>query len=130
MLLFGFIHTNTHVHSQKKKNPNAALKYRNDTESKKKKEEEGSEDEKKKKKQQAETEEMSLSVRERHKWAGALIIDRIIKADEEGFLPPWKIWLSVSSRLASREHAGGSGSGSIRSISAERGSVSHAVPDY
>lgn len=31
--------------------------------------------------------ETSLSVRERHERAGALIIDRMIKADEEGFLP-------------------------------------------
>lgn len=38
-------------------------------------------------KEQAETEEMSLSERERHEWAGALIIDWMIKADEEGFLP-------------------------------------------
>lgn len=30
---------------------------------------------------------MSLSVSGRHKWAGALIIDRMIKADEEGFFP-------------------------------------------
>lgn len=37
--------------------------------------------------ERAETEEMSLSERERHEWAGALIIDRMIKADEEGFLP-------------------------------------------
>lgn len=36
---------------------------------------------------QAATEEMSLSGRERHEWAGALIIDRMIKADEEGFFP-------------------------------------------
>lgn len=41
----------------------------------------------KRNKRQAETEEMSLSVRERHEWAGALIIDRMIKADEEGFFP-------------------------------------------
>lgn len=47
---------------------------------------EGSAD-KRKNKDQAETEEMSLSARERHEWAGALIIDRMIKADEEGFFP-------------------------------------------
>ncbi len=41
----------------------------------------------KRNKRQAGTEEMSLSVRERHEWAGALIIDRMIKADEEGFFP-------------------------------------------
>lgn len=35
-------------------------------------------------KQRAET---SLSVRGRHEWAGALIIDRMIKADEEGVSP-------------------------------------------
>lgn len=33
------------------------------------------------------SDETSLSVRGRHEWAGALIIDRMIKADEEGFLP-------------------------------------------
>lgn len=31
------------------------------------------------------SEEMSLSERERREWAGVLIIDRMIKADEEGF---------------------------------------------
>lgn len=86
-----------------------------------------------KERREAET-EMSLSVRdgkrERLEWAGALIIDWVIKADEEGFLPQWKIWLLVSSCLASGEHAGGGGAGSIRSISAERGSVTHAEPDY
>lgn len=76
------------------------------------------------------SDETSLSVRGRHEWAGALIIDRMIKADEQGFLPQRKIWLPVSSCLVSREHAGGGGSGSIHSILAERGSVSHAVPDY
>lgn len=34
--------------------------------------------------------ETSLSGRGRHERAGALIIDRMIKADEEGFLPPVK----------------------------------------
>lgn len=73
---------------------------------------------------------MSLSARGRHEWAGALIIDRMIKADEEGFLPQWKIRFLVSSCLVSREHAGGSGSGSMHSIWAERGSIRHAVLDY
>lgn len=104
---------------------NVALKHRQDAQSDMKEE-----IKMRKHKRQAHTEEMSLSVRERHEWAGALIIDLMIKADEEGFFPQWRIWLLVSSRLASREHAGGSGSGSIHSITAERGSVSHAVPDY
>lgn len=71
-----------HTHSK----PNAALKRKRHTER-----DEGGDKEKevriKRNKRQAETEEMSLSGRERHEWAGALIIDRMIKADEEGFFP-------------------------------------------
>lgn len=69
--------------------------------------------------------------RERHEWAGALIIDRVIKADEEGFFFPRcegsDCWSPPARRPGST--AAARGSGSMRSMAAERGSVSHTVRD-
>lgn len=79
-----WLQSRMHAHTLKS---NAAIKRRTDTQQDEKRNKEGSADKKKNNKRQAETEEMSLSARERREWAGALIIDRMIKADEEGFFP-------------------------------------------
>ena len=84
VFLFGSSHACTHTHTLKS---NLALKHRIERKMKEEIKKKEVRIKKKQNKRRAETEEMSLSVRERHEWAGALIIDRMIKADEEGFFP-------------------------------------------